>query len=143
MLLALSFTSCSKDDNKTVTPDVYKVSATMSSANEVPVNSSTASGTVTGSYDAGSNTLSYKVAWTGLTGTASAGHFHSPAAAGVNAAPLVFFLLQNNGTSGTAEGSAQLSDAQEADLLAGKFYANIHTTVNSGGEIRGQVSAVK
>ena len=81
--------------------------------------------------------------WTGLTGTATVGHFHSPALPGANASPLVFFLLQNNGTAGTATGSAQLSDAQETDLLAGKFYANIHTTANTGGEIRGQVSATK
>ena len=37
------------------------------------------------------------------------------------------------------EGSATLTDAQAADLVAGKYYVNIHTAANPGGEIRGQV----
>jgi hypothetical protein len=28
----------------------------------------------------------------------------------------------------------------ESDLLAGKWYFNIHTAANTGGEIRGQVT---
>ena len=39
------------------------------------------------------------------------------------------------------EGSATLTEAQMADLLAGKWYANLHTAANPGGEIRGQVMA--
>ena len=38
------------------------------------------------------------------------------------------------------EGSATLTDAQAADLVAGKYYVNIHTAANPGGEIRGQVT---
>jgi hypothetical protein len=36
-------------------------------------------------------------------------------------------------------GSATLTDAQAADLEAGKFYFNIHTAANKGGEVRGQL----
>ena len=137
--------SCKKDSNtNTTTPDViYQINATMSGANEVPANTTGGTGTVTGTYDATTNVLTYNTTWTGLTGTATAGHFHSPALPGTNANPLVYFLLQNNGTAGSASGSAKLSDTQETDLLAGKFYANIHTAANGGGEIRGQVSATK
>ena len=39
-----------------------------------------------------------------------------------------------------AEGSATLTDAQEADLVGGKYYVNVHTAANPGGEIRGQVT---
>ena len=39
-----------------------------------------------------------------------------------------------------AQGSATLTDAQAADLMAGKMYINIHTEANKGGEIRGQVT---
>ena len=45
-----------------------------------------------------------------------------------------------NATSSPTEGSATLTDAQAADLMAGKYYVNIHTTANPGGEIRGQVT---
>jgi hypothetical protein len=37
------------------------------------------------------------------------------------------------------KGSATLSEAQAADLMAGKYYFNVHTAANPGGEIRGQV----
>jgi hypothetical protein len=77
-----------------------------------------------------------------LTGTATLGHFHGPALAGANASPVITFNLVNNGTAGTASGTVVITDAQEVDLLAGKWYGNIHTAANGGGEIRGQVSAV-
>jgi CHRD domain len=37
------------------------------------------------------------------------------------------------------EGTATLTENQAADLLAGKWYANIHTAANPGGELRGQM----
>ena len=43
-------------------------------------------------------------------------------------------------TSSPAEGSATLTDAQAADLMAGKYDINVHTAANPGGEIRGQVT---
>ena len=46
--------------------------------------------------------------------------------------------IPNIATSPT-EGSATLTDAQAADLTSGKYYVNIHTAANPGGEIRGQV----
>ena len=38
-----------------------------------------------------------------------------------------------------AKGTATLTDAQAADLQGGRWYINIHTNANRGGEIRGQV----
>jgi hypothetical protein len=38
------------------------------------------------------------------------------------------------------QGSATLTDAQAADLLAGRYYINIHTAATPAGEIRGQVT---
>ena len=51
----------------------------------------------------------------------------------LNAVPI------SNAASGS-EGSATLTDAQAADLTGGKYYINIHTAANPGGEIRGQVT---
>ena len=39
------------------------------------------------------------------------------------------------------QGSATLTDAQAADLMAGRWYVNIHTAANPNGEIRGQLLA--
>jgi hypothetical protein len=36
-----------------------------------------------------------------------------------------------------------LDDTQEADLLAGKWYYNIHTTFKGAGEIRGNMTAMR
>jgi len=37
------------------------------------------------------------------------------------------------------KGDATLTDAQAADLAAGKWYFNVHTAAHGGGEIRGQL----
>ncbi len=36
-------------------------------------------------------------------------------------------------------GSVRLTEAQQADLLAGRWYFNVHTQASPGGEIRGQL----
>jgi hypothetical protein len=144
--LVVLMSSCNKNDNPAPPPpdEIFTISSTMSGTNEVSLQApTTGTGTVTGTYNATKNLLAYNVTWSGLTGTATVGHFHSPALPGVNATPLVYFILNNNGNAGTASGSINITDAQEVDLLAGRFYANIHTALNSGGEIRGQVAAVK
>ena len=73
----------------------------------------------------------------GLSGPATAAHFHGPAEAGKNAG--VEVPIPNAGTS-PVEGSATLTEAQAADLTGGKLYVNVHTAANPGGEIRGQVT---
>ena len=50
----------------------------------------------------------------------------------------MFHLSTNGGFSG----DVTLSGAQATALLAGQLYINIHTSTNSGGEIRGQLTAV-
>jgi hypothetical protein len=114
-----------------------KLKATLSSATEVPANTSAGKGTADIDYDAGTKKLSWKLTYSGLTGPATMAHFHGPAEVGKNAAVAVVIP---NATSSPTEGSATLTDAQAADLLAGKYYVNVHTAANPGGEIRGQVT---
>jgi hypothetical protein len=114
-----------------------KMKATLDGKSEVPANASTATGTADLDYDPASKKLSWKVTYTGLSGPATAAHFHGPAEAGKNAGVAVAIP---NATSSPVEGSATLTDAQAADLVAGKYYINIHTAANPGGEIRGQVT---
>jgi hypothetical protein len=114
-----------------------KMKATLDGASEVPANTSAGKGTADIDYDTASKKLTWKVTYSGLTGPATAGHFHGPAEAGKNAGVAVPFT---NVATSPIEGSITLTDAQAADLMAGKYYVNIHTEANKGGEIRGQVT---
>ena len=114
-----------------------KLKATLDGKSETPPNASTATGTADIDYDAASKKLTWKLTYSGLSGPATAAHFHGPAEAGKNAGVAVAIP---NATTSPNEGSATLTDAQAADLLAGKYYVNVHTAANPGGEIRGQVT---
>jgi CHRD domain len=114
-----------------------KMKATLDGKSEVPPTTTTGAGTADIDYDAATKKLTWKVTYSGLSGPATAAHFHGPAEAGKNAGVAVAIP---NATSSPAEGSATLTDAQAADLMAGKYYVNVHTAANPGGEIRGQVT---
>jgi hypothetical protein len=114
-----------------------KLKAMLDGKSEVPANTSSGTGTADLDYDAATKKLSWKLTYSGLSGPATAAHFHGPAEAGKNAGVAVAIP---NATSSPVEGSATLTDAQAADLLAGKLYVNVHTAANPGGEIRGQVT---
>ncbi len=114
-----------------------KMKATLNGKSEVPPNASAGTGTADIDYDAATKKLSWKLTYSGLSGPATAAHFHGPAEPGKNAGVA---LAIPGATSSPAEGSATLTDAQAADLMAGKYYINVHTAANPGGEIRGQVA---
>ena len=134
----LLFSGCKKDE-KTTNTTMYNISATMNGAQESPAVTTNGTGTVTGTYDKNTKTLSYTVNWTNLSGNATIAHFHGPAAPGTNASVVVPFSFTAGATSAT--GTTTLTDQQESDLLNGLWYANVHTQAHGGGEIRGQVTA--
>jgi hypothetical protein len=111
-------------------------SATLTAGEEVPPNDSAGTGTVEATFDTETNVLTWTIEYSGLTGEATAAHFHGPAAPGENAGPVV--PIPDPLTS-PISGTATLDDTQEADLLAGKWYFNVHTEQYPDGEIRGQV----
>jgi len=117
--------------------DKYK--ATLDAKSEVPPNASAATGSADIDYDTATKKLSWKISYSGLTGPASAAHFHGPAEAGKNAAPAVWISEKGQPFSSPFKGSATLTDAQADDLQKGMWYVNVHTAANPGGEIRGQV----
>lgn len=82
--------------------------------------------------------FAWEVSYSGLSGPATAAHFHGPALPDQNAGVQVGIGVVSN----PAIGSTMLSAAQASDLLAGLWYVNVHTTAFSGGEIRGQVQVV-
>ena len=111
--------------------------ASLSASMEVPPNDSKGTGSLDATLDPKTQVLSWSLTYSGLTGPATAAHFHGPAAVGGNAGVAV--PLPNPGAA--MQGQTTLTAAQIADLTAGKWYVNVHTAAHPGGEIRGQVTA--
>lgn len=113
--------------------------ATLNGAAEVPAKTTDGKGTAKASLDTATKALTYDVEYAGLSGPATAAHLHGPAEPGANAGVALPFPTPASPIKGTAT----LTDAQMADLMAGKMYANVHTAANPGGEIRGQMVRAK
>jgi CHRD domain len=109
--------------------------ADLKGANEVPPNTSPATGTAEATLDTATRNLTYTITYSALSGPALGAHFHGPVEAGKNAGIVLPFKTVQS----PIEGSATLTENQAADLLAGKWYANVHTAANPGGELRGQM----
>jgi CHRD domain len=117
--------------------EVVHFSTMLKGADEVPANDSPGQGHLVADLDTDAKTLTYQATYSGLTGPATAAHFHGPAAPGVSAGVTVPIANPANPISG----KATLTDAQIADLTAGKWYFNVHTKAHPAGEIRGQLTA--
>ena len=118
--------------------DTRDLSGTLSAAQEVPPTTSAGSGSVDAHLNPRNNELRWTVTYTGLTGPVTAAHFHGPAMAGQNAGVAVPItgVLTN-----PIKGVATLTSAQAEELLAGKWYVNLHTAADPNGEMRAQVTA--
>jgi hypothetical protein len=110
--------------------------ADLKAGSEVPPTDSKGTGSVTATFDTASKKLSWKGNVSGLTGPATAAHFHA-GEAGKNGGVVVPIA---GADKGSFEGTATLTDAQATELMDGKWYVNVHTAANKGGEIRGQVT---
>lgn len=108
-------------------------------------------------FDDVSKVLTINVGWgsgngfTNLTGAATAAHLHAAAdslftsnggvAVGLGGSTAGYSASATNG--GWTNTQVTLSTTQAGQLLNGQLYLNVHTSLNSGGEIRGNlVSAV-
>jgi len=127
---AIMFLSVTTAHAETIT-----LRADLKGSNEVPPNTSPASGTAEATLDTTTRQLSYTITYKDLSGPALGAHFHGPVEAGKNAGIVLPFKTVQS----PIQGSATLTDEQVTDLLAGKWYANIHTAANPGGELRGQM----
>lgn len=116
--------------------EVVKYKADLSGTEEVPPTETAGAGTSDISYDTDSKMLTWTITYEGLSGEATAAHFHGPAAVGANADPVV--PIDGALTSPIA-GEATLTDAQAAELDGGMWYFNVHTAKFPDGEIRGQI----
>ena len=136
-LLAIStilfgISSCDKNENTPPDPNVT-FKATLTGAQEVPANASTATGDATLTFN--TTTKIFTLAVTHTIASPTNGHIHK-AAVGVSGGVIFPFASFTSPISYT---SPALDATQEADLNAGLYYVNIHTSAFPNGEIRGQL----
>ena len=114
--------------------DMLKFTVTLNGASQVPPVDTKATGTADVTIDTAAKTITWTIKDADLTGPPTMAHFHGPAAAGANAAPEIDISKMID------SGTAPITDAQIADVVAGKVYVNIHTAKFPNGEIRGQLT---
>ena len=129
--------------------------ALLSGANETPGIASGAGGTAPITLNTATRTVTYKVDVYNLPSGATAAHFHS-AGPGVSGPVVVNFTVpagisNDFSISGTASASDLVPRGEQGirswddfiqALTLGQVYVNVHSSVNPGGEVRGQVVPV-
>ena len=114
-------------------------SGKLSGAQMVPPNTSKAVGVGTVVLNYAETRITISLDFSGLGSNQTAAHIHGPAGPG-SEGPVLFNLGSQGATSGTLINlSAAVSRAQVAQLRAGKWYFDVHSTKLLHGEIRGQI----
>ena len=144
-------------ESSTDVPAIDRFSATLGGAQVKPTAVTTSgTGSLTVTLRSDTSAFRYELSFTGLSSAATAAHIHGPAVDTATAEILVDFgaLPQGRmgtvqlGTAGNASGSFDLhspittsvsGDSLFKLLHAGLLYVDVHTTLNSAGEIRGQI----
>lgn len=157
-LAIVAVVACEDTTEPTVTTVTF--TATLTTGAEVPAptgNIANSTGTFTGVLDTVTKVFTYDVTFSGLSSNVNNGHIHGPSGVGVASGALLNFntlpgaTFSFGQTSGTAHGVVTLTaataitatvngDSLRKLLFAGQTYANIHTTTNPSGEIRGQIT---
>jgi hypothetical protein len=143
------FTACSKEnlvesatsaqgDNEEPSQEISATSGGAYGQQMVPPVSTPARAHLSGTYEHGPNKWGFGIEWQGLSSNPSVIEIRGPAEWGQNGA-LVFSITAEGGTSAGISHLATLSEVQEADLLANKYYYVIKTSSFPNGEIRGQI----
>ena len=139
-LLACNTAPTSASTGSVATPAVaapITISARLSGNNEIPAVTSDAAGMLEGTLAPVSNVLTWKLTVSGLSGPATAAHFHGPATASQNAGVAVPI---NGSLTSPISGTTTLTASQVSELTAGRWYVNVHTAAHPTGEARGQIT---
>ncbi|CAB3750709.1 CHRD domain-containing protein [Paraburkholderia solisilvae] len=117
--------------------ETVALTADLEPSSEVPPRVSHGHGMLNATFDTAMKSLQWTVTYEGLSGPATAAHFHGPAPVGQNAG--IVIPIDKKALPTPIKGASTLTEQQVTDLLAGQWYFNIHTAQNPMGEIRGQV----
>jgi CHRD domain len=124
----------------------FALFAVLNSGQEIqdPKPNSNALGTAVMTFTESTDMLCYSISYTALVGAETVAHFHAPASAGENASVLFPITPEVSPLGSPKVGCVgPLTGNQKKDLIRGLFYINIHSSVATSGEIRGQVYRVQ
>jgi len=156
VVVAGTLTSCDDDNNNAVTgvggtggttggtggtggsANVTTFNMTLTGGQEVPVNTSAATGNVQVQLNRSTGAVTVTGTFSGLTSDATVAHIHGPAAQGQTAPPLITLTVPNS-AAGSVTGTGTMSNVQMTDMLGGMTYVNIHSSTYPDGEIRAQI----
>lgn len=117
--------------------DVVKFHATINSQPAIPKSSSTAQGTGVFEYNKATKELKYNISYQNVTPTAVTINTANPSWQ-IGA---VTYTLSPNPTGGQVSGTvANVSTADQTQLILGAMYVNITSKTYPYGEIRGQIT---
>ncbi len=140
LLLAggVAFTACNKDDDTPTTDNTVRLTAILNGQQEKPnPTPSTATGTFTGTIDKTTRVLTYEVAYQGFTATM--GHLHKGGPTVAGPVDIGFASVATSPIRGT---TAPLAQSKIDSMTNGLYYANLHSALYPGGEIRGNITKV-
>jgi len=145
IIVSATAVACGSDSDNTVTPKPPTFGTTMNGAGEVPAKAVAGTGTAT--IVKNGTTYTYTITYSGMSGPLNGAHIHGPAGTGVNTVVIVPFDVTNAGAAGTLTGTFTSTnnvnistDSLDKLMTSGNAYVNLHTALNPGGEIRGQLA---
>jgi hypothetical protein len=116
--------------------ELIHFTAHLSTAAEVPTKTGPGAGVADATLDTANSMFTYTIRYSGLSGPATAAHFHGPANTMETAGVAIKI---EGGLSSPIKGETHLTHEQINDLMQGRWYVNVHTASNPSGEIRGQL----
>ena len=134
--------SCKREYADGMDRTVYTLSGTavagsISGSQQLPTGATT-TGTLTGTYNAGTNALQYTINWKGLSAAATDVTIDGADRNG-NITSLFKLQITVPGINGTSTGTVSLYEAQEDGLLRGTWDYVVHNSSFLDGELRGQI----
>ncbi|WP_288879309.1 CHRD domain-containing protein [Pedobacter panaciterrae] len=148
VILLVLYSGCKKKNNgPDVTYRTYTAMVQLNGSNEVPVVTTTGTGTANITYNEQSKTIAYTITWQlgSAAATTTGMHFHGAEnGSNLTSSPIVIEIPGfTTASSGTLTGTTRVLNAAEiSQLLSGKWYVNIHSSDFTSGEIRGNIVLV-
>jgi CHRD domain/Divergent InlB B-repeat domain/Putative Ig domain/Dockerin type I domain len=137
VLSGTTFTTASITDPCTVIASFVALityNLVLEGAQETPPLAVTGTGGGTAVVNTVAKTITLNLTFAGTTGALNAAHLHGPAARGMAAG-----ARHNIGLVSPITNVITYAPADEADILNGLWYVNLHTSANGGGELRAQL----